>query len=123
GQYGFDLHRSELEARFGVEAPDLGNHLGELLRVDANRALQARKVVSAEQVEVRQQFGNLGVVSILLAQLQSQAFGKRARKHARRIELLQCCQHRIDERAGRTQSVGELVQVADEIASLIKHVD
>ena len=52
-QHRLNLHRSELEAGLGIETPDLGDHLGELLRIDANRPLQTRKVVTAEQIEVR----------------------------------------------------------------------
>ena len=112
-----------LQARLGVEALDLGDHVGELLGIDADGALQRRKVVAAEQGQVVEQLGDLGVVAVLVLELQGQAFGQVAREHARRIEALQGRQHLVDQ-AGRSAELGgEIVEVAAQVAGLVDHVD
>jgi hypothetical protein len=117
------LHRAELQARLGIELLDLGDHFGQLLRIDADRPLQSGQIVAAEQGKVVQQPGDLRIVAVAVLELQRQAFGEVAREHARRIEALQLLQHLLDERIRRTELLRQIVEVALQVARLVHHVD
>ena len=85
--------------------------------------LQRGEIVAAEQSQVVEQLGDLRIVAVLILELQRQAFGQVAREHAGRIEALQRGQDLLDQRLRRAELVGEVVEVALQIAGLVDHVD
>ena len=64
-----------------------------------------------------------GSKPVAILELDGEAFGEIARAHAGRIEGLQHGKHGLDVGNGRTQLLGDGVEVAGEITGLVDHVD
>ena len=57
------------------------------------------------------------------AQLQRQAFLQRAGEHARRIELLQTLEHRLDRRERATQARRDLLERLLQVSGIVHQID
>jgi hypothetical protein len=84
--------------RLGVEPPQLGHHLGEVLGVHLAGRHQAAHVAPGQQVEVVEQALHAGVPSAQLAQLDLQAFAQVPAEHAHRLEALHRLAHALHRR-------------------------
>ena len=88
---GRDLLRGvagESAAGLRVVGAELADHVGEVLVVDAADALEVAGAALRQQVEIVDQPRHRRVVAVGRFGLERQAFGERARAHARRVEPL-----------------------------------
>jgi hypothetical protein len=74
---------AKAQARLGIVAAQFGQHVGEILVIDAADALAAGRVRPGDQIEVVDQPGHAGIVAIGLARLQRDAFGQAASRPPR----------------------------------------
>ncbi len=88
GHHRLHLHATELEPRLRIELLDLGNHLAQLVGVNADRPSQADQIVCGDEPEIFQQSRDLRIVAVLVLELQRQTFGKRSSTHAGRFKAL-----------------------------------
>ena len=79
--------------------------------------------MAAEQRQIVEKFGDLRVVSVLVLELQRQAFGQVAREYSRRVEALQHAQHLVDQPGRRAELVGKVAEIDPQIAGLVDRVD
>ena len=80
----------------GLEPPDLGDHVAQVLVVDAADAAQQRKVPPGERRQVLDERLHRRIEAVALLELKGQALGERARKHAGRLEGLHAQEHALD---------------------------
>ena len=64
-----------------------------------------------------------GIETVLLLELDGQAFAQIARAHAGGIEGLQRCEHRFDFAQWRAEPFGNGIKVASEVAGLVDQID
>ena len=81
---------AESAPRLGLEAPDLGDHVAQVLVVDAAGAAQQRKVALGERRQVLDQGLHRRVETVALLELEREAFGERAGEHPGRLEASAC---------------------------------
>ena len=115
--------RSEGEARLRVETANFADHVGQILVAHAADLAQRHEVALRQQIEVTDQRLHGGIETIELAELDGEAFGQIARAHAGRIEALQDREHGFRLGGRRAELVGDLRQIAGEIAGLVDQVD
>ena len=120
-----DLDRAAREGAPGlrVEGADLGEHLGQILVVDAAEALQGRKIALRDEVEPRDEGRHRRVEAVLLPELDRQALGEVARRDARGLEALDEPQHPLDRRRLGPEAIGDVVDGLGQVAGLVHGVD
>ncbi len=69
-----------------IERADLGQHVEQILLVDAAEALQRCEIAAAEQVEMGDQRAHRRIEPVARGELQRQAFGEVAGEQAGRLE-------------------------------------
>ena len=104
--------RAEGEARLGIEIADLGDHVGEILVVDAAQAAQGGEVALGQEIEMLHQRAHRRIEAVAVLELDGEAFGEIARADAGRIERLQDGEHGLDVGARRAEFVGDGVEIA-----------
>ncbi len=92
--------------RLGIEGTDLGDHLHDVLGIDAADRHQLAKVTLGQQVEVVEQRGHRRIKPVTFRELGGEAFPKVAREQARRIEPHHARAHRFDAGNGDAQCLG-----------------
>ena len=110
-------------AGLGLEAPDLGDHVGQILVIHAADLAEKGKVAPAQRREVLDHRLHGGIETVTLAQLQRQAFGQRAGENAGRLQGLHPQKHVLDACPGGPELFGDVGGRADEVAGLIQAVD
>src|SRR6185369_3277870 len=80
-------------------------------------------VVLGQEIEMLQERLHRGIKPVALPELQSEAFGEIPGEDAARLELLELGQGLLDQRQRTAQTVGELAEIAGDIAGGIEHVD
>ena len=123
GDHCLGRFATEAGPRPGRQRLQLGDHLGHVLGVDVAGLAQPRQVALGQQVQIVEQAAHGGVEAIALDQLQLQAFGHGAGHDAGRLEAVAHGQHRLDTLERDPQPVGDLGQVAAQIAALIDGID
>ena len=114
---------AESAPRLGLEAPDLGDHVAQVLVVDAAGAAQQRKVALGERRQVLDQGLHRRVETVALLELEREAFGERAREHPGRLEALHAHEHALDALGGGAEPLGDLGDRTDEISRFVQGVD
>ena len=114
---------AEGAAGFGIEPPDLGDHVENVLVIHAAQSAQGREFALGEQRQVGDQRLHGRVVAVALAQLDGEALGQIARPDAGGIEGLDLREHPLHPRERRAQTLGGLGEVVAEIAGLVERID
>ena len=94
---GLQLDGAEFQARLRIKVLDLADHLRQFVHIDTDRLFQRADVAIGELVEIGEQLRHQRIVTVLILELQRQAFRKRAGKYPRRIERLQFAKDAFDE--------------------------
>ena len=115
--------RAENQTRLGIEAAQLGNHVGEIFLVDAAGLAQLAEFALGEKVEVIDQCRHRRVEPILFAQLQAQAFREIARADADGIEAMNQFKRNLAALEGQAKPLRHRLQRFEEIAGLVDLVD
>ena len=114
---------AEAGARTRRQRLQLGDHFGHVLGVDAAELAQARQIALRQQVEVIEQAGHGRVEAVALDQLQLQALRNGASHDPGRLEAVANGQDGLDAGGLDAQPVGDLGQIAAQVAALVDHVD
>jgi hypothetical protein len=118
-----DRHCAEGASGLRFEGAELGQHLGEVLVVDAAQALQARQVPLRDEVEAGDERRHRGIEAVALAKLERETLSKVARTNSRRVEGLDQREHLLHLGQRRTEPLRELVERLDAVARLVDRVD
>ncbi len=87
---------AEGAAGLRLEAPNFGDHVGEVLVVDAADLAQQGKIAPRQRRQVGDHRLHGRIEAVALAQLQREALGEVAREHARRLERVHLDEHGLD---------------------------
>ena len=119
------LHQRRAEGETGlrIEVADLGDHVGEILLVDAAQPAQGGEIALGQKIEMLDQRAHRGIETVAILELEGEAFGEIARAHAGRIERLQDREHGLDVGQRGAELLGDGVEIAGEIAGLVDHID
>jgi hypothetical protein len=109
--------------RPGIERADFGNHLAQVLVVDAAQALQRGEVAPRQELEIVEQRRYRRIEAVALLELEGEALGQRARGHAGGIERLKHAEHALDARPLDAEAFGDFREIAGEIARLVDEID
>ena len=82
------MRAAEGAAGLGIEPADLGEHVREIVVVDAADLAQGGEIASGDQRQIGDHRLHRRIEAVQFAQLQRQAFGQVARADARRLEGL-----------------------------------
>ena len=109
---------------FGLSARNLGEHLGEVVLVDAAEPQERRVVAARDQFEIGEQRRHRRVEAVALAELDGEAFGEIARADAGRLEALDDGERRARRASSGAPSRSAIAgEVGAQIAGLVDLVD
>ena len=90
---------------------------------DARDALQRDEIVGGEEMQIVDQGRHRRIAAVAVLQLERQAFAQVAGEHAARLEALQHAKRLLDQLDRRAQPLGDVRQIAAQVAGLVGHVD
>ena len=120
GRQGFAV---EPAAGLGIISPQLGNHIGKIIIIHRAKPLEARKITLAQQLQIIDQFGHAGVITVRLPRLDGDTFRKIARADTGGIEQLHRLQHAFHMHRIHTQPRGNDVGFLPQIAAAVDLLD
>src|SRR5690606_33006469 len=106
-----------------IERADLGDHVEEVLLIDAANTLQRGNIAFGDEIEPREERLHGRVEAVTLPQLDGKAFAEIARADACGVERLDQRQHALNLAPGRAEPLGYLVEIDAQIAGLIDGID
>ena len=115
--------RAEGRAGAGGQGAKLGDHLAQILVVDAAGALQPGHVAAGEHLQIVEHGLHGRIAAVALLQLQHQAFAHVAGEHAGGLEPLKPGQHPLHHRLGAAQPLGDFGDRGAQIAALVHAAD
>jgi len=104
--------RARSQARLGIEIADFGDHVGEVLLVDAAQAAERSEIALGQQSEILDQRAHGRIEAVAFLELDGETFGERARAHARWIERLPAPPAALDVFQRRAKFFGDRLEIA-----------
>ena len=113
----------EGKAGLGLQAAELGQHVGEILAIDAADLLQGREILPCHEMEMGEKGLHGRIEPITFLELDREAFGEVACADAGRLEGLDQAERSFDLRRRDLEAGRDLRQVLGEISGLVEIVD